>query len=523
MTQRLRKRMNKDAWLVIILAITGILVRVIALEQYPVGINQDEAYSAYEAMCLLHDGMDSWGYRYPVYLTVWGSGQSALQSYLMTPMIALLGPTLTAIRLPQAINACLSLFVIYRLLRHLFDKRTAVIGLAFLAICPWHIMMSRWGLDCNFAPGLILMGMYLFIKGVDEPKYLPWSGFVYGLCLYAYATIWVVMPFLLLAHAAYYFYLGRLKITRHLIAGTAILGLMAFPLLLFLVVNWKFLPEISTPWFSIPRMAYMRGSEITLSNLLANLSTMAKTFFTQSDTLIWNASEKYGLFYHLSLPFMLLGCAVCTVRSIKSLKNRVFDGCVPIFVWLLLGIVLGCMIDGNINRLNFLHMPLILCIILGIAQFFAWMKGKLRVIPALVTAAYALSFVFFLQYYFTSYQDELAPHFDAGLDQALTFAQSKTDDEIFVSDQILFSKVLFYDQIEPEVFRDTVWWRGEIWAYTRIDAVDRYRFGVGQEQMLENVCIVRAQEIEAGIPEGVRAQIFDTIAVLCPQDLPSQR
>ena len=99
-------RLRKDAavrWergMLALLVLIGVLVRVIALDRFPGGVNQDEAYSAYEAWCLLHDGMDSWGYRFPVYLTVWGSGQSALQSYLMVPMIALFGMNLWAIHIP---------------------------------------------------------------------------------------------------------------------------------------------------------------------------------------------------------------------------------------------------------------------------------------------------------------------------------------------------------------------------------------------------------------------------------------
>ena len=518
MEQRSLKQRRLERGAIAVLMLVGVLVRVLALDRFPAGINQDEAYSAYEAFCLLEGGMDSWGYRFPVYLTVWGSGQSALQSYLMAPMIALFGPTLFAIRLPEAVNACISLPVIYLLLKRLFDRRTAIIGLGFLAVCPWHIMMARWGLDCNFAPGLLLLGMYLFVRGIDNPKLYLASGFVYGLCLYAYATIWVVLPFMLLFHAAYFLYMKKLRLTRWLAAGVLVLGLMAAPLLLFLAVNWGIVPEIRTAFLSIPRMPEMRGSEVSFANLYENAYRMVKTFLFQRDGMIWNSTDTYGLYYHLSLPFMLLGGMVCLVRTVRSIKAREFDGCALIFAWLALGLVQGLMIDGNINRLNFLHMPVILCIVLGIAVFCSFMKGRLRIVSAAVFAAYALSFVFFAGYYFTGYQDELGPRFDAGLDRALAYAQEMTDGEIVVSNEIIYPKILYFGQIDPDVFRETVVWRGEPGAFMRIDTVDRYRFGVSEADMTDGVCIVQTKEIEAGLPEGATAAEFGSIAVVHSAD-----
>lgn len=514
--QEKANRWEKGA--VFALMLIGVLVRLVALDRFPVGINQDEAYSAFEALCLLTDGKDSWGYNFPVYLTVWGSGQSALQSYLIAPLMAIFGTSLWAVRLPEAINACLSLPVIYCLLKRLFDRRTALIGLGFLAICPWHIMMARWGLDCNFAPGLLLMGLLFFVMGSENPKYYLASGFVYGLSLYAYATIWVVLPFMLALHAAYLWYIGRLKLSRWLVAGVVVLGLMAAPLIAFLAVNWGILPEIVTPYFSIPQMPQMRGNEVSFANLHQNVYNLFKTFVRQEDGQIWNATDEFGLYYLFSLPFMLLGGVICLWRTIKSLRTRTFDGCVLIFVWLSLGAIQGCMIEGNINRLNFLHMPVILCIVLGLAQTTAWMRGKLRVISGAIAAAYAVSFVLFVGYYFTGYQERLGVSFDAGLDEAIAYAKTLTDGEITISSHILHPKVLFYGEVDPQVFRDTVVWRGDPSAFMDVASVDRYRFGVNEDTMRHGVSIMKRWEAERALPSDVQVRFFDQTAVVYGAD-----
>ena len=95
-------------WL--ILAI-GIFARVFRFGLVPGGINQDEAFAGYEAWALLNYGIDTAGYHNPVYLTAWGSGMNALESYLMMPFIALFGLKVWVIRLPQLIVSCMSLWV----------------------------------------------------------------------------------------------------------------------------------------------------------------------------------------------------------------------------------------------------------------------------------------------------------------------------------------------------------------------------------------------------------------------------
>jgi len=507
-----------ERYLIAALMLIGMLVRLVALGQFPGGVNQDEAYSAYEAYCLLSDGMDSWGYRYPVYLTVWGSGQSALQSYLMVPMVALFGLELWAIRIPQAVNACISLPVIYALLKRLFDRRTALIGLAFLAICPWHMMMARWGLDCNFAPGLLLLGLCFFAKGVDHPKYYVLSGFAYGLSLYAYATIWVVLPFVLLFHGIYLGYVGKLKLSKALVLGVFILGVMALPLLMFLAVNWGIIEEIRLPFLSVPRMPMMRGNEVSFSNLYENTYRMVKTFLLQRDDMVWNASDEFGLYYHLSLPFMVIGGIVMLIRTAKSIANRQYDGSALILVWLAFGVIQGCLIDGNVNRLNFLHFPLILCAIMGLAWTEKKLRGRWKKLSVCIASAYGISFMLFAGFYFTGFQKQIDSWYDTGLEPALKYAQSMTDEEIRVSDKISYPKILFYGQIEPEVFRETVVWRGEPSAFMSMESVEGFRFGVDDTAMAGNVCILKADELGESLPEGMSVKVFDQIAVLHPAD-----
>ena len=59
----------------LIIFIISIFSRFYRLSTIPGTINRDEAFQGYNAYSLLKFGKDSYGKRFPVYLTVWGDGQ----------------------------------------------------------------------------------------------------------------------------------------------------------------------------------------------------------------------------------------------------------------------------------------------------------------------------------------------------------------------------------------------------------------------------------------------------------------
>ena len=163
---------NKINILICCIFLVGFLVRTVGITKYPNGFNCDEASIGYEAYSVANYGIDRNGNSWPVFLEAWGSGQNALYMYIIMPFVKLFGLNVLSVRLPMAIIGCISLIVMYLLLRKTCSKKTAIIGLAFFAICPWHIMKSRYGLESNVFPDLILLAVYIFIKGLYDKKNL---------------------------------------------------------------------------------------------------------------------------------------------------------------------------------------------------------------------------------------------------------------------------------------------------------------------------------------------------------------
>ena len=165
---------------------------------------------------------------------------------------------------------------------------------------------------------------------------------------------------------------ARPRLDRRLLLAGLILAALALPLVAFLAVNYGLIGEFSIGPFSVPKLVAARSGEISLHNVPQNLKTMLSILLRQSDGLKWNSPGSYGLFYPVVLPvFGLIGLGALLYRLIKSFRARRFDPAVLLLIWLLTGLVLTALISVNVNRMNFLLMPVGLTVGLGMATALA--------------------------------------------------------------------------------------------------------------------------------------------------------
>lgn len=437
----------------VLLMAAGIAARLIGFGVVPGDINQDEAFAGYQAYSMLHFGVDSAGYRFPVYLYTWGSGMSALNTYLMMPFMAVFGAKIWVIRLPQLIVSCLTLWVVYLLVKRMFQEKIALLALFLLAICPWHITMSRWGLDANLAPGFLIFALYFYVRGLDNHKFLMLSSLMYGLSLYCYATIWTIVPFLVLFEFLYGVYVKKLNIDRYVVISVIILGVMALPLILFLLVNMDVIQEIRLPFLSIPKMLYMRSDEMFSGNIVTRAKDVWHLMKIQSDNIPLNGTEKYGIYYAGTLAFFLLGVYRCVRRSLKKVLKR---EAVPEFLLLLQvagGIMQGLLqVRTNINRTNILFLPMVIVAAIGVYWLFELINLKELLLPVIY---YLVMFIGFEAYYFTEYSELMDYYFCRGLKSAVEEAVAY-EGPIYYSRGIEHPRILFLAQVDVREFMDTV-------------------------------------------------------------------
>lgn len=522
--------------LVIGLMIVGGLLRLIAIGYAPAGLNQDEASMGYDAWALLHYGIDRSGYHNPVYMVAWGSGQNALYGYLAMPFIALLGPTPLALRLPSAILGTASLFVFYLLLRRQKRGAFALAGLAFFAVCPWHVMLSRWALESNILPAFLLLGLYFCLRAQERPGFFLLSAAVFGLSLYAYAPAYIVVPILLLLCTIILLYTRRLKF-RYAIIGAGIFGLIALPLLLFVLVNKGIIGEIITPLFSIPKLTVYRGSEVGLSMLGKNAVQLLRLLFLQSDGLLSNGIEGFGIYYLFSVPFLLAGLIVgirevaCAAKrytvSAKKKAGRKRNNKITengnggggalrcpiltlfVLVWFAAALLMSVLLYTNINRANALWIPVIYFTLRGL-WFAAERMGKAAVGLA---AVYCCAAIAFCGVYATSYQKSIGPQFHQSLNEAIDCATDLTQGYIYVDASINmpYIYVLLNERIPPQDFLQTVQWKNPNAAFRWPLSFGRWKFT--KPDSAARVVIIDTKNVQAYQKAGYTVHPFANYAV----------
>ena len=410
------KNRHSLSYLPVVLIIMGIAVRTVGLGFIPEGVNQDEAFAAYEAYCLAHDGMVSWGYVYPVYFISWGSGMNVLLSYLAIPWVKFLGLDVLSVRIPMLIASCLTLPAFYGVMRKLFGEKTGQVALFLLCINPWHITMSRWGLEANLAPAFLTFGLYFFLKGEEHPLYLILSAVTYGICLYTYALMWLVVPLTLLFQFIYALYRRKIKRSdgRIWLLSAGILFILALPLILFVLVNTDKVQEIRTSFFSVPHLKGQRMNEVSVYGIGEKLHNSLYILFHQADSEIQNGTRQYGLYYYISMVFIPVGIVICGMGIRKKADSGV------LFLTWAAAVPLLALTTVMVQRINALHIPMIALGAVGLVTVCEWMYKLIRrqALPVMM-GVYIVLFVCFTGYYFTEYRDQVAVNFQAGLGDAV--------------------------------------------------------------------------------------------------------
>lgn len=203
--------------LVLILASAAGL-RLWNLSRAPNGLMPDEASNAYDAWSILTTGADRWGEPHPIFLEAFGRGdyRPALYVYLTVPMVQLMGPKRLelAARLPAALLGILTVAGTYLLVRRVNGPIAALAAAAILTVCPWHLLISRFGHEASLTPLFAVLLMLALQQCAatlesDPPfRSAAWDwtilGLVVGISPYTYASMKLFVPVILIAFAVIY-------------------------------------------------------------------------------------------------------------------------------------------------------------------------------------------------------------------------------------------------------------------------------------------------------------------------------
>ncbi len=423
----------------VIVLLFGAVIRLIYLGSVPGGLHQDEAFVALNSYDLYHEGRDSAGLRMPIYMSSWGDGQSAMYSWLLTFLMFLTGgeTSIYLYRLPQALISVFTLWAVYCLMRHMFNRTAGLWALFLLAVCPWHVMMSRWALDANLAPGFLIFGLFFFVKGLENQRCFMLSALFYGMSLYCYAVIWIIAPILLFMQIVYGICAKKIRLSRWTLLSVVILFLLALPLLLFVLINIDVLPEISLPFITIPKTVGFRGREVSfrLQNIISNLKTAARLLIRQDTGNVYDVLLPWGLFYNIGRVMILLGAVLLFLNTLVHMVRRKF--CYEFFIAanVLCGVINCLYLSARMHQVNSLFIPLVLLESYGVWQITAWFTHKKKIIgltAAILTAGcYCVCFLLFQKDYYTKYKAITEAYFAAGVQESVEYALEVSKEQGF--------------------------------------------------------------------------------------------
>lgn len=406
-------------------------------------INSDEAMTALNAKTIAESGKDMYGTSFPVYLEAWGSmGQSVMLMYFMAFFIKLFGFSMITVRLPMLIISIVSIIVFYCLVDKIFgNKKLSLFAMAFVSICPWHLLQSIWSIDCNMFPHFMLISVYLLYIGINKKWSLYLSMFFFALTMYTYGVSIYIVPFFLLICAIYL--LVKKKITiKDLIVCIVIYLLFSVPILTMYFINAL---KIDTTIHIGPMtIQYFSANSRTGDMLffsqnightfINNLKCLVLTFLVQYDGLEWNGTRIFGTVYHISLIFFFIG--IIYLMRHKEDRN---DGTFLWGIWLILSIILGLIINEvNINRLNIIWFPTLFFSVYGI---YVVCKNR-KILKYGLSIIYITLFVSFSVYLYSTHT--------SAIDMSGCFSR-KVLDAVHYASSTLEKSVVYYCNV-PSIY-----------------------------------------------------------------------
>lgn len=455
--------MKRYIWIVLIVILAGLL-RFYRITQVPPALNSDEVAIGYNAFSILKTGRDEYNTPHPLTFRSFDDYKMPVYVYLTSGSMKLFGYGDFAVRFPSALFGILTVLLTYFLAKELLRKEnTALLSAFLLAISPWSIQFSRSGYEANVAVFFIVLGTYLFLKGLSRGWLLILSSLSFSLGIWTYLTPRIFVPLLVIGLAGIY----RKQLWKQ--KRAVLVALFVAIVMLWPVVRMSLSPQgqmraAGVSAFantddlkkSVLRLTLDKGVLRIFDNRrITYVITFLRGYFAHFDLnflFLDKSIEKYrapdvGLLYLFELPLLLTGLYV--------LIKRWSGGSAVIFWWILAAPVAAAFtlqLPHPVRTLVFLPT---FQIISAVGLMTIWNK-RLWLRIALVTFI-ALNVAFYLHQYFIILPVEDAQYWYAGRKEMTKEIEKLkgTYDTVYVSNTLDFPYIfyLYYSPVDPAQYQ----------------------------------------------------------------------
>lgn len=507
---------NKYELLCILLIIFGILCRLLFLDKVPSHFNQDEASIGYEAYSILNYGIDRNGISYPVHFVSWGSGQNVLYAYILIPFIKLLGLNIFSVRLPMALIGCISILVLYKLLKLNFKEysKKFVIATLIITFFPYMFLKSRWALESNIFPDLILYATFLLNKYLKNKKsrYLYIASIFIGVSVYSYGTSYIFLPVYCLTLSIYLLKKRYVKI-KDIVICSILIGIIVFPMILFTIINYFYLDTINIGKITIPKMVISRLHETNIKNgsILQNIIS----------NIVANIFIIFSQFDGVKLNYTMLSVIINIVLSIfffmyfikyrKEEKKSTLDELMYVFLIASTFTVtfFSFRVIMSVNRVNIILIPYLYFAIKSI------MKIDFKYTKVLVL----FIFVFVIEY-FTIYNYNLKNNSNVeNYAKAIEYVQSINEsNKVYIDNNVTkeaYIYYLFYTKLNPSYYINNVEKEvkiGKNFAAEKVNRIGNVYFYLPEKQ--DGIIITTKDKLNKNYNMNINIKEFGDVVVL---------
>jgi 4-amino-4-deoxy-L-arabinose transferase-like glycosyltransferase len=185
--------------LTVLALLAGTGLRVVWLDRVPPGLHPDEACDGYDAYSILTTGSDQHGNFLPITIQAFDDYRMPLFDYSLIPLIAAFGLKTWVVRLGAALWGIADMAAIAALGGVMLGWPGAATAALLAALSPWHLALSRYGIETTAASASVSLAMLAFLLWVKRGSdgWLMLSGLLFGLSLYTYAILKAFVPLMI--------------------------------------------------------------------------------------------------------------------------------------------------------------------------------------------------------------------------------------------------------------------------------------------------------------------------------------
>ena len=424
----------------------GALLRLWALQQYPVHLSHDEVSQAYDAISIAQTGRDIYGNFLPTIFPSVGDYKSPFYTYATALVYLLIGNHEWMIRVVGVIFGILIIPAVFWFTVKLTRKsKIALFAAFFTAISPSEIHFSRKSFESGAGIFFVLIAFAFLLSYLEKQKK---SKFLYLATLfsafgaYTYFSHAIIIPLMLVA----FILIFRKEFTpafKKYLPVVSFWALLMIPLIIIIVTNpgsrYRSESVFVTQDSQLNKQLNLISNEGSLVSRLLSYKIIGDFSFNrylkQFDPiyifgnglgLTNQGMIDIGPLLVFQLPVILMGVLYLLRRKDFSDANKL------LIVWILLGVLpSGLTFEANSPHRMVIVFTL-LNILTGVGAYWFWQKMKSfklyrTAIILILALTLALNEVYFLHIYFVNNPLEKSEYIQYPFKQIAEFAWSERE------------------------------------------------------------------------------------------------